>query len=207
MHSYHPLFAVSMLCCLVGCGDGGGPTFPEANVDPAEVASQIMAEYDADSNGELSKAEMKKCEGLLMLTAGQEQMMPKYRLDKDGSGTISETEFAQKFAECFEERRQGYSCIVTHRDEPLEGATVRLVPEPFMGAGVASASGVTDREGHCSVSTADGLEGAVPGIYRVEITHPTVEISAKFNSATTINIALDPTNPYATPGIPEFKVR
>jgi hypothetical protein len=193
-------------CCLIGCNGQGSNAFPKANVDPHEVASKIMAEYDVDGNGELSAAEIKKCPGLVMLTAGQEQLLPEYRLDKDSSGTISESEFAEKLAECLNNRRQGFHCVVLYRGRPLQGATVTLVPESFMGD-VPRASGETDQEGTCGVSTADGMEGAVPGIYRVEITHPTVNISPRFNSESTISVALDPTNPYATAGIMHFDVR
>lgn len=201
-------YSVSLLWALslVGCSGGGAETFPEADVDPVAVAAGIMAEYDTDANGQISKSELKKSKGLEMLTIGQEQLMPEYRLDKDGNGSISEDEFVQKLEECLSDRRQGYDCAVLYRNQPLEGATVTLVPESFMGD-VPSASGVTDKNGNCSVATDDGLPGAVPGIYKVEITHPDVKISAKYNTATTLSIALDPTNPYATAGVPTFKIR
>lgn len=207
MDSRSLLVVVSMLvCCVAGCGDGG-ESFPEVKLDPAEIAAAVMAEYDANTDGELSKSELKKCKGLEMMTVGQSMLLPELRLDKDENGKISEEEFTQKFAECFNDLRQGYSCTVVYRGQPLEGATVTLVPEPFMGSTVSQASGETDSQGNCSVSSDDGLSGAVPGIYRVEITHPDVKIPAKFNTASKISIALDPTNPYAQPGVPTHNIR
>ena len=200
---------IVVLCFLVlsfGCGDGGGEKFPEVNLDPAVVAGNIMAEFDKDSDGEVSKSELKKNKGLMMLTQGEQNLQQQFRLDSDGSGGISEEEFTKRFAECFKDKRQGYNCTVMLRNVPLEDATVTLVPASFMGE-IPAASGETDYDGNCSVSTPDGLAGAVPGIYTVEITHPEKKIPAKYNDKSTIIVALDPTNPYANEGVPTFKLR
>ena len=205
------------MCCLgvallfvtviaVGCGDGGGEKFPTHQVDPATVAANVIAEYDADGDGGVSKSELKKCKGLVMLTAGQDQLLPEYRLDQNGDGSVTVEEFEAKFTECLRVRRQGYDCVVLHRGVPLDGATVTFVPESFMGD-LPVASGETDFNGNCTLSTEDGAPGAVPGIYKVEITHPTKKISTKYNTETTISVALDPSNPYATAGVPTFKVK
>ena len=155
---------------------------------------------------ELSKAELKKCKGLVQLTAGQENMQPQYRLDQDGNGSISLAEFTEKLTACFADKRQSFACQVVYKGQPLKGATVTLVPEPFMGD-VQTASGETDDEGKCSVTGEDGLVGNVPGIYKVQITHPDHNVSASFNTKTTQSVALDTTNPYAQQGVPTFKVK
>lgn len=198
-------FALSV-CPLVGCGSSDEETFSKVKLDPDRIAADIMAEYDTDSNGELSKAELKKSDGLFMLTSGQEMMQPQMRLDQDESGTISEAEFANKFRECFKSMRQSYSCRVTYRGGPLVGATVKLVPESFMGD-APSASGETNEDGVCDVMGEDGLIGTVPGIYKIEITHPEAKIPAKYNTETTLSTALDTTNPYAQSGTPEIRLR
>jgi hypothetical protein len=193
------------LCCI-GCGGGDDDSFDEVTLDPAVVAAAVMAEYDTDSNGEISKSELKKCPGLQMLTKGEEMLLPDYRLDSDESGTISEAEFTEKFRACFKDMRQAYGCQVLYRGRPLEGATVTLVPMPFMGD-IFGASGETDVEGMCSVMGDDGKPGAIPGIYRVEVTHPEVKISSKYNANSTFSVALDTTNPYAQEGTPTFPVK
>jgi hypothetical protein len=191
---------------VVGCGGGGGDRFPQHTADAAAIAKQIMATYDTDANAELSPAELGKCKGLMMLTVGQEQLPPDQRLDNDGSGSVSEAELVQKFAACLKSRRHGYECVVYYRGQPLAGATVKLVPESFMGD-VPVATGTTNDEGKCSVATDDGFVGGVPGIYKVEITHPTAKIGARFNTETTLSVALDPTNPYAVQGVPRIDVK
>lgn len=203
---YFAAIAGLLLVATLGCGGGGEDTFDVVNLDPAAVASAIMADYDSDSDGEVSKSELKKCKGLELLTSGQEQMQAQYRLDQDGNGGITEQEFTDKLTAMFADKRQSYSCRVIYRGRPLEGATVALIPESFMGD-VPGASGETDIEGSCSVTGDDGKVGAIPGIYRVEITHPDVKISSKYNDESKLSTALDTTNPYAQAGTPEFRIK
>ena len=197
---------IASFCC-VGCGGGGGEgRFAKVTLDPAQVAAAIMAEYDTDSDGQLSKSELKKCQGLEMLAKGEEMLHAAARLDSDESGTISEAEFTEKFRASFANMRQAYGCQVLYRGRPLEGATVTLVPMPFMGD-ISGATGQTNEEGLCSVVGDDGKPGAIPGIYRVEITHPSVKISSKYNTESTQSVALDTTNPYAQQGMPTFNLK
>ena len=65
-----------------------------------------------------------------------------------------------------------------------------LVPMPFMGD-IIGASAETDADGMCSVMGDDGKPGAIPGIYRVEITHPEAKISSKYNTESTLSVALE----------------
>lgn len=204
--TFLPAALIALACC-VGCGSGNSQDrFSKVTLDPAQVAAAIMAEYDTDADGELSKSEIKQCEGLAMLGKGEEMLLAEYRLDSDESGTVSEAELTEKFRACFKDRRQAYGCQVVYRGKPLEGATLKLVPMPFMGD-IPGASGETDVEGMCSVMGEDGKPGAIPGIYRVEITHPEVKISSKFNTESTKSVALDTTNPYAQHGMPIFPIK
>ena len=70
---------------------------------------------------------------------------------------------------------------------------------------IGSASGETDAEGYCGVMNEDGYPGGKPGIYRVEITHPEVNLPARYNTESEISVAIDTTNAYAKS--PEFKLR
>lgn len=193
------LVATSFLSILNGCADGP-EKIPEPDMNPTAVAAAILGEYDKDASGELSNSELKPCKGLAQLA--QNTLLP---LDVDGSGEVSADELAEKFKAFVEVKRQLFLCKVTFRNRPLEGGTVTLIPEPFMGDTVPSASGEVDQDGNCNLATDDGLPGVVAGLYKVEIDHPDAKIPAKYNTDTTLGIAVDSTNPYTAP--PHFKLR
>ena len=159
-----------------------------------------MADYDKDASGELSNSELKACKGLAQLA--ENKLNP---LDVDGSGEVSADELAAKFKAFVEVKRQVFLCKVSFRNRPLEGGSVTLIPEPFLGKNVPSASGEVDLDGNCQLSTNDGLPGVVAGLYTVEIEHPNAKIPAKYNTETTLGIAVDSTNPYTE--MPHFKLR
>jgi hypothetical protein len=193
------LIATSLLSILNGCADGP-EKIPEPDMNPTAVAAAILGEYDKDANGELSKSELKACKGLAQLA--ENTLNP---LDVDGSGEISAEELAEKFKAFVEVKRQLFLCKVTLRNRPLEGGTVTLIPEPFMGDSVPSASGEVDANGNCQLETDDGLPGVVAGLYKVEIDHPRAKVPSKYNTETMLGIAVDSTNPYTE--MPHFKLR
>ena len=80
-------YLIFSLCCI-GCGGGSEGRFDEVTLDPAQVAAAVMAEYDTDSDGEVSQSELKKCPGLAMLAKGEKMLQAAYRLDSDESGRI-----------------------------------------------------------------------------------------------------------------------
>ena len=78
------LFAALILTlCCIGCDVGSEERFAKVTLDPAEVAAAVMAEYDTDSDGEVSKTELKKCQGLEMLIKGEKMLLAEFRLDSD----------------------------------------------------------------------------------------------------------------------------
>jgi hypothetical protein len=81
----------------------------------------------------------------------------------------------------------GVSCIVTRHGQPLRGATVKFVPEKFLGGDLKPAEGTTDANGIARlITTAPGLSvrGVCPGFYRVEITKSGETIPAHYNTET-----------------------
>jgi hypothetical protein len=74
---------------------------------------------------------------------------------------------------------------------------VKLTPAPYLGDAVKPAQGVTDASGTGVFNMAaedrpanapKNLAVMQPGLYRVEITHPTIEVPAKFNTKSTLGL-------------------
>lgn len=170
---------------LVGCSSGTkDATIPK--FDPAAATAAAQAEFDANGDGKFSEEELKKSPGL---TAARGV----FDSDNDGSLSVDELKAGLQQFHLEGASLVTLSCHVTHNGEPLEGATVALVPEPFMGEALKPATGVTTRSGGAALSVADEeipaavrgkVQGAHCGIFRVVVTHPTVKVPAKYNEQT-----------------------
>lgn len=175
---------------LVGCG--AGLTLPP--VSPADAASNAMELYDENGDGTLDETELVACPALKAEV---------YEFDANADGKLSEEEIFGRLDTLYG-RRVGLTpseCKVTLDGEPLEGATVKYVPDPLLGEGTTRpAEGVTDSAGVAKLSVApehipDTLGGRKVmqvGLYRVEITHPSKDIPAKYNTETILGFELNP---------------
>lgn len=143
--------------------------------------------YDFDGDGILSASELAASPGL-------ETMLKAY--DTDGDGAVAQTEFAQRL-ETFV--RSGTALLplsaeVKLNNRPLAGATVRFVPEGYFGNAIKPATGVTTKSGSAQMAVAAEdlpenqrkFKAVQFGTYRVEITHPEIDIPAKYNTETTL---------------------
>ena len=134
-------------------------------------------------NGEdkLSGDELNKCPGL---KAGLS------RLDPAGTGVVTAHMIAEHIAAWHATNlgRMRISCHVYHNGQPLPGAEVKFVPEPFLGTEIKTASGVTNANGVAWISAPqrqpNDAPGVPPGYYRVEISKPGLAIPAKYNTDT-----------------------
>jgi len=175
-----------LILLLAGCG---APTAIEPpKLDPGEATERAMSEYDKDKSGALSQDELKACPGLLSAIK---------RIDQDSDGQVSAAELTTMIQQ-LEEQRAGLvsvTCVVRRNGTPLSGATVNLVPENFLAETIKPATGTTDRTGHASISVPEKelpaevrgkVRGAHCGIYRVQVTHPDVDIPAQYNIDTTL---------------------
>ena len=74
--------------------------------------------------------------------------------------------------------------MVTRNGSPLPGATVTFIPEKFLGPNVKPATGKTGRTGMAMLSMVDSPPppGVAPGLYRVVVTVPGMNIPAKYSS-------------------------
>lgn len=173
--------------CVVGCGAGKSQV-DSPKLDPTGTTERVFKEFDKNSDGKLAKDELQTCPGLLSSVE---------RFDDDKDGAISKSEFQAKLTDI---ERQGaslvtFNCVVQRGGVALQGATVKFVPESFLADFVKPASGVTGQDGLVVPSIPDedlpaefrGKVRGVPcGIFRVEVTHPSIAIPAKFNTQTTI---------------------
>lgn len=174
---------VSLL--LTGCARGpSGIAVPEWA--PAVVAGRILTECDANGDRNLSAEELKKSPGLLSATS---------YFDRDGNGSVSENELTSKLQELYDDQAAlvEINCMVTRGGVPLEGAKIEFVPESFLGESFHPAVGVTGPDGVAFPTVADEhlpaeyrgrIHGVHCGVFRVVITHPTIEIPAKYNTQT-----------------------
>ena len=170
-------FGAAFFGCSTGTNNSAIPKF-----DPAAATAAAKQEFDANGDGRFSDDELKKSPGLVAARAA---------FDGDNDGILSVDELRAGLDQFHREGASliEISCLVEHKGSPLEGVTVTLVPEPFMGESLKPATGVTSRSGGASLSVADEeipavIRGKVKavqcGIFRVVVTHPTVKIPPKY---------------------------
>jgi hypothetical protein len=148
-----------------------------------------VAMFDADKDGRIDGAELDKCPGLKAALS---------RVDPANQGVTADMIAARikAWKDC-KVGRMSVSCRVTHNGQPLAGAEVKFVPEKFLGAEIKPATGKTDQNGMAMMSVQTkgpgDPPGVPPGFYRVEVTSPSLNIPAKYNTETTLGqeVALD----------------
>jgi EF hand domain-containing protein len=178
--------------CLVGCARPApsGPDMPEFDYQAAATAA--MSEYDKDRNGSVSKEEAKQSPALTEAFK---------HFDKDSDGSISTEELGGrlKYYKDVGLALYGWSCEVRLDGRPLSGATVTLVPEPFMKSVAQSATGVTDASGVAMPSVSDNdPRGVGFGLYRIELSKKDASghelVPPEFNKQTRLGQELAPDN-------------
>ena len=189
--TYSCLFSPrSMLCAwmlmgLPGCTRREMLVVPK--LDPATVAKGALGELDKDKNGAISVAEANA-------SPGMKAAFP--RFDADGNKSVTESEIADRIARLIANGGglMSVSCRVAYGGGSLAGGTVRFVPEAFLGDAIVIAEGILDADGCASPisPSPSGLEGMQFGVYRVEVTHPTLTLPAKYNTATTLGCDISP---------------
>jgi len=185
-----------LLVSAVGCSRGPGALRPP-KVDIDDAAEAAISEFDQNSDGKLSKEEWSNS-GALMAVVDH------YDGNKDGSLDSDEIRAG---LQNWQDRAVGPRPVpfVVQLDKvPLAGATVRLVPATFMGDQFkpATAEAGVGGAGHLAMSEADRPKNAPanmalvqPGLYSIEITHPSKKIPAKYNTQTTLGIEVHSGNP------------
>jgi hypothetical protein len=169
---------VAAMAAAVGCGDRRSYL-----VDPEAASKAAIDLCDKDGDGLLDETELKGCPGLL------NALRP---FDDTKDKKLSREEIAEEIDYMYQ-RNSGLtaiSCSVSLDGRPLSGATVKFVPEKFLGDEIKTAEGVTNGSGVAAMSIpTEELPKELRrtaalrvGIYRVEITHPSKKIPAKYNT-------------------------
>ena len=181
------VLAVTQVMISGGCM--GRPSRVDApDWDPDQAADQAIADLDTNGDGLLSMEELDAAPGLKYCAEGIDA-------EGDKDGKLSRDEIYQR-VKLYADTGVGLKAFAAHvtlNGRPLVGATVRLVPEPFLGGAVEPNETVSKDGGQVSFK-AEGINMSVAkvGMYRVEITSPDVEIPAEYNSKTTLGLEISP---------------
>jgi hypothetical protein len=176
------LVAVAGLTLLCASACSNTPPRVEQPGISSSASSDAMKQYDTDGDGKIAGEELDKAPALKGSLAN---------LDANGDGAISADEIDTRIA-AWEESKLGRTSVmitVTRNGTPLSGATVKLIPEKFLGESIQPAEGISNEWGTATPSIASGgdadaLDGMQVGFYRAEITKSDEEIPAKYNTET-----------------------
>jgi hypothetical protein len=180
------LLLIASVIVLCGCSGGSLPRVYPDKPD-SRAGERAIELYDANKDGFLDAKELEKVPGL-------KAAMQKVDADKDGK--ISAAEISARIKSWADSKlgRMGVSCIVTHNGRPLAGATVKFLPEAFLGGDLKPGEGTADANGLARLMTSGtGQRGICPGFYRVEITKSGEPIPARYNTETELGqeVAVD----------------
>jgi hypothetical protein len=165
-------------------------------VNPDDAATAALEQFDTNGDAALAQDEWNKSP---VLASVAEQY------DTSGDRTLS----AEEIAEGIRGWQQGPVGVrvvpfkISYNGRPLSGAKVSLLPAEFLGGAVKPASGESGQLGTGKLrlapedlpKNAPKMPLMQPGLYRVEITHPSVKIPAKYNTQTTLGIEISGGNP------------
>jgi hypothetical protein len=166
-----------------GCSNGPSRIRPP-DVDAASAADLAFQQLDKNQDAELNEEELKSSPGLAAA---------KTAYDADQNGTLANSEVVAGIRR-WSEGQSGAVAVpysVQLDGRALPDAQVKAIPEPFLGDAVKPAAGA---EGYLAVAPEDRPPNApnlplmLPGLYRIEITHPSIAIPAKYNSQTVLGL-------------------
>ncbi len=189
LRSIHSRWAIAALVLAglvpTGCSRQPSRVHPPS-IDAGSAGRAAMQQYDLNNDGKVSGEELDKAPSLRAALA---------RLDTDGDGAVTASDVAAR-VRAWQESRVGRMSIVLTvlaGGQPLEGATVTLDPEEFLGTNIQPAVGVTDANGLVmpTIETrGNEPPGVAPGFYLVRITKEGVNIPSMYNTDTTLGVEL-----------------
>ena len=159
------------------------------DMDVEVMTDEAMQLCDENGDGFIEKSELKNSPSI---------KFAKTDLDTDKDGKISRDELHARFS-LYVEMSTGltqasiYVRKNSRQGGGLVGATVKLVPEPFMEKYIEGAEGkVIDPENGATNMSVGGFPGVRVGFYKIEITSDDVKIPAKFNTETIYGVEIPP---------------
>lgn len=152
-------------------------------IDAVAAGKLAIQQYDTNGDGQIGGPELDEAPALKASIKN---------LDANGDKQISGEEITARIEDWQTGRvgKMGLLVLVTRGGRPLEGATVKFVPEKFLGDEIQPAEGVTDELGYADLSVAvdpsdpTDVRGVQCGLYRVEITKQGAKIPAMYNTET-----------------------
>jgi len=172
---------------LVGCNGGpSGIALPD--IDPHDAAELAMKTYDTDGNGYVEGDELKNAPGLAAAMT---------TLDTNGDAKVSGKEISERILawQGTEVGIMSITCTVLMDGRPLEGATVTLDPEEFLGNDIQEAVGVSGPMGDCypsipqDESAGSNIFGVQFGLFKVRVSKVVdgkEQIPGRYNSQTVL---------------------
>lgn len=186
-----PLFSI-VAVALIGCSTGPA-RFEAPDVDAADAGVKAMELYNTNRDGMLDEEELRQCPAILAKLA---------LWDADGNGSVDQQEVEKHVAALFKNGTGGTKlrCGVTYKGKPLNGATITLEPETFLGENVQTATGVTDGSGGTQLGIPPEfapehlrrIKTVHYGVFKVRVTHPTISIPEKYNVKTELGYETEP---------------
>lgn len=177
------------LAAMVLAGCSGKPARVVGVGYSGSAGADCVKKYDKNGDGGLDDTELKSVDGLARA---------KSRFDANSDGKITADEIDARIAKWVESKigLTQFSVGFTYGNKPLDGATIKLVPEDWLGTEVKPGTGTTDATGRANIVMAQedlradekGLPGMRLGVYRVEVTHPSIQLPAKFNTQSEIGV-------------------
>jgi hypothetical protein len=168
--------ALTVLLPVISLSGCGGTAGDGTSVSPGAAAEKAIELLDRDGSGSLNETELAASPGILAA---------RDRYDADGNGEVSEDEIEAQLNTIYFSGTSWLTadCQVFQGARPLAGATVRFVPEPFLEEAISPAEGKTGSDGRVNPAAPDeklpdnlkGLLVMQPGLYRVEVVHPSIK--------------------------------
>jgi hypothetical protein len=180
------------------CGCRGPARIDAPDIDPNAAADKALELYDTNEDNSLGEEELAHCPGIRSLIS---------LYDKDGNKSVDHAEIAQRLGELFR-NRVGLTQLrstVTYRGRPLPNATIVFEPERYLIDEVQPAQGMTNSYGAAQIGIAEehlpehlrNMKLVQYGTYKVRITHPKIQLPAKYNNETTLGYETRMGDPFA----------
>ncbi len=162
---------------------------PVPKIDASASASKVFETYDTNEDGLLDVEEVTDCVGLTDKVLA---------FDTNDDGKLSSDELIARIRSWTEDGlgMTSVPCFVVFGGRPLGNATVIFETVDFLGDVLLTARGITGPDGRCGM-TVDPKElpkelsrtmGVQPGMYKIVITHESIDIPVKYNEQTILSI-------------------